>query len=89
MHLLHKSQYAGFAYCKIVVVMQMYARIRELREDNDLNQSQIAEIINVSQSTYSRYESGYLDVPSEVLIALSKYYKVSVDYILGISDKQK
>lgn len=89
MQLLHKSQYASFAYCKIIVVMQMYARIRELREDNDLNQSQIAEIINVSQSTYSRYESGYLDVPSEVLIALSKYYKVSVDYILGISDKQK
>ena len=66
--------------------MKMYVRIRELREDNDLNQSQIAEIINVSQSTYSRYESGYLDVPSEVLIALSKYYNVSVDYILGLTN---
>jgi len=65
----------------------MYERIRELREDNDLNQSQIAEILNVSQSTYSRYESGFLDVPSEVLIALSKYYGVSVDYILGLTDK--
>ena len=87
MQLLHKSQYETFAYCKIDLVMKMYARIRELREDSDLNQSQIAEIINVSQSTYSRYASGYLDVPSEVLIALSKYYKVSVDYILGLSDK--
>ena len=67
--------------------MGYYRRIRELREDNDLNQSQIAKIIKVSQSTYSRYESGFLDVPSEVLIALSKYYKVSVDYILGLSDK--
>ena len=87
MQLLHKSQYATFAYCNIILVIKMYIRIRELREDNDLNQSQIAKIINVSQSTYSRYESGYLDVPSEVLIALSKYYKVSVDYILGLSDK--
>lgn len=65
----------------------MYERIRGLREDRDLTQSDIAEIINVSQSTYSRYESGYLDVLSEVLIALAKYYGVSVDYILGLKDK--
>ena len=65
----------------------MYERIRELREDNDFNQAQIAEILKVSQSTYSRYESGFLDVPTEVLIALSKQYNVSVDYILGLTDK--
>lgn len=65
----------------------MYERIRGLREDRDLNQQDVANIINVSQSTYSRYESGYLDVPSEVLIALAKYYDVSVDYILGLKDK--
>ena len=64
----------------------MYKRIRDLREDKDLSQSQIADILNISQSTYSRYESGYLDVPSEVLIALSKFYNVSVDYILGLKD---
>ncbi|MBE6881871.1 MAG: helix-turn-helix transcriptional regulator [Oscillospiraceae bacterium] len=64
----------------------MYKRIRDLREDHDLNQNQLAEILNISQSTYSRYESGFLDVPSEILIALSKLYKVSVDYILGISE---
>ena len=64
----------------------MYRRIRDLREDKDLTQSQIAGILNISQSTYSRYESGYLDVPSEVLIALSKFYNVSVDYILGLKD---
>lgn len=87
MQLLHKSQYAVVAYCKIISVIKMYVRIRELREDRDLNQSQVAEFINVSQSTYSRYESGYLDVPSEVLIALSKFYSVSVDYILGLSDE--
>ncbi len=87
MQILHKSQYATFAYYKIIVVMKMYERIRALREDNDFSQSKIAEIINVSQSTYSRYESGYLDVPSEVLIALSKLYNVSVDYILGLKDE--
>ena len=66
----------------------MYKRIRDLREDKDLSQAQIASILNISQSTYSRYESGYLDVPSEVLIALSRFYDVSVDYILGLKDWQ-
>ena len=65
----------------------MYKRIRDLREDRDFSQKQLAEILNISQSTYSRYESGYLDVPSEVLIALAKYYDVSVDYILGLKDE--
>ena len=64
----------------------MYDRIRDLREDKDLNQSQVAKILNISQSTYSRYENGNLDVPTEVLIALSKLYNVSVDYILGLTD---
>ena len=67
----------------------MYERIRNLREDNDLNQTEIAKILNISQSTYSRYESGNLDVPTEVLISLSKYYNVSVDYILGLTDKNR
>ena len=64
----------------------MYERIRDLREDKDLNQTQIAKILNISQSTYSRYESGNLDVPTEVLISLSKFYNVSVDYILGLTE---
>lgn len=65
----------------------MYERIRNLREDKDLSQTQIAKILNISQATYSRYESGRLDIPSEVLIALSKFHNVSVDYILGLKDK--
>jgi len=64
----------------------MYERIRNLREDHDLSQQQIADMVHVSQPTYSRYESGYLDVPNNVLIALAKFYGVSVDYLLGISD---
>lgn len=69
-----------------MLVMNVYQRIRNLREDKDLSQEQLAKVLRVSQSTYSRYESGYLDVPSEILIALSKYYGVSVDYILGLAD---
>ncbi len=66
--------------------MKMYKRIRDLREDHDYSQAELAKILNVSQSTYSRYESGFLDIPSEILIALSKLYSVSVDYILGLQD---
>ena len=86
MRKLHKMQYAIFAYCKMFLVIIMYERIRNLREDKDLNQTEIAKILNISQSTYSRYESGTLDVPTEVLISLSKFYSVSVDYILGLKD---
>ena len=64
----------------------MYKRIRDLREDKDLSQKQLAEILNISQSTYSRYESGFLDIPSEILISLSKIYGVTTDYILGLTD---
>ena len=63
----------------------MYQRIRDLREDKDLTQKQLAKVLNISQSTYSRYESGFLDIPSSVLIALSKFYDVSTDYILGLN----
>ena len=66
----------------------MYPRIRNLREDNDLNQEAIAKILNVSQTTYSRYESGILDIPSESLIKLAKFYKTSIDYLVGLTDEK-
>ena len=59
-------------------------RLRDIREDRDLNQTQVAQILHISQTTYSRYESGYLDVPSEALIALSKVYNVSKAKRLGL-----
>lgn len=67
----------------------MYKRIRELREDNDLLQKNLAEYLNCSQVAYSRYELGTRDIPTEVLIALSKFYNVSTDYILGLKDEKK
>ncbi|MBQ5317426.1 MAG: helix-turn-helix transcriptional regulator [Oscillospiraceae bacterium] len=66
----------------------MYKRIRDLREDSDMTQTQIAKILNCSQRVYSNYERGDLDIPTEILIKLANYYNVSVDYILGLSDKK-
>jgi len=70
----------------MVLVMKMYQRIKDLREDHDLSQTEVAKKLNVSQSTYSRYENGRLDIPSEILIVLSKLYNVSVDYLLGLKN---
>lgn len=67
----------------------MYNRIRELREDIDLNQTKIAKKLGMSQTGYSKYETGENDVPTKILIDLAMFYNVSVDYILGITDIQK
>ena len=64
----------------------MYKRIRDLREDRDLTQKQISEILSCSQQVYSNYELGQRDIPTDVLVKLSAFYNVSVDYILGITD---
>ena len=64
----------------------MYRRIRDLREDNDLTQKEMAKFLNCSQQVYSNYELGQRDIPTEVLIGLSRIHGVSVDYILGITD---
>ncbi|MBO5494805.1 MAG: helix-turn-helix transcriptional regulator [Eubacterium sp.] len=67
----------------------MYKRIRDLREDRDLKQRELAEILNCSQRVYSNYERGDIDIPTEILIKLSNYYNVSIDYILGQTDSPK
>ena len=64
-------------------------RIRELREDNDLSQAQLAEILNTTQQVYSRYEKGINEIPVRHIITLSRFYNVSCDYILGESDKKE
>lgn len=65
----------------------MLSRLRELREDNDLNQTQIAKVLNVSQRTYSSYETGDRTIPYSALMKLAKFYKTSVDYILEMTDR--
>lgn len=62
--------------------MIMYKRIRDLREDSDMTQTQISEILHCSQRVYSDYERGKLDIPTEILIKLADLHKVSVDYLL-------
>ena len=60
----------------------MYRRIRDLREDRDLNQTQVAKILGMSQTGYSKYETGENDLPTAVLIKLSLFYNTSIDYLL-------
>ena len=70
-------------------VIVMYERIRGLREDKDLTQQAIADLLNVTQTTYSRYESGVLDIPSVSLIELANFHKTSIDYLVGLTDEKK
>lgn len=64
-----------------------YRRIRDLREDHDLTQTQVAEQLHMTQSGYAKYERGELDIPTAVLIALAHLYNVSIDYLLGETDQ--
>lgn len=63
-------------------------RLKDLREDNDLLQRDVAEYLNIRQNTYSQYENGQRQLPIDVLIKLSEFYKVSTDYILGLTSKK-
>ena len=69
--------------------MAYYKRLRDLREDNNYTQKEIAKKLYTTQPQYYRYESGLRDIPCELVIMLSKIYNVSVDYILGLSDDMK
>jgi len=65
-----------------------YSRIRDLREDNDLTQAQIAKIIHMHKTTYVRYESGEREIPLNIAILLAEYYNVSLDYLAGRTNKK-
>ena len=67
----------------------MYRRIRDLREGKDLTQKQIGQVLNMSQTGYNQYEIGKNDIPTKILIELSKFYNTSVDYILGLTNEKK
>lgn len=66
----------------------MNLRIRDLREDNDLTQSQIAKLLGCTQQTYSRYETGEITIDINSLIKLAQFYKTSIDYLVGLSDQK-
>ncbi len=67
----------------------MYQRLRDLREDHDMNQTQLAKLLGMSQTGYSKYETGENDVPTAILIKLANIYNTSVDYLLGLTDEEE
>lgn len=81
----------GLSYTKISKkeVVVMYPRIRDLREDKDLRQQDLATMLRCSQVTYSRYELGARDIPTEVLIDLARFHNTSIDYLLGLTDERR
>lgn len=68
--------------------MMQYKNLKRLREENEISQAHLARILHCTQRAYSYYETGERDIPTSILIALAKYYHVSVDFILGISDER-
>ena len=66
----------------------MYQRIRDLREDRDLTQKQVAQLLGMSQTGYSKYETGENDIPTAVLIKLADFYQTTTDYLLGRTDRK-
>lgn len=66
-----------------------FQRLRDMREDHDLTQTQVTALLGIQQTVYSRYERGYQTIPLELLIQLADYYKVSVDYLLGRTNWMK
>lgn len=67
----------------------IYRRIRDLREDKDLTQQELADILNTTQRTYSRYENDERAIPIEILSKLADYYQTSIDYLIGRTDRKK
>ncbi len=66
-----------------------FKRLKDLREDNDLTQEDIAKILNITRQQYGLYETGKRTIPIDILINLSKYYKISIDYIVGLTNNKK
>lgn len=71
-----------------MVKSMLYKRIRDLREDKDLTQKEMGEILSCSQRVYSNYERGELDIPTEILIKIADFHSVSVDYLLNRTDNK-
>ena len=67
----------------------MYKRIRDLREDRDLTQTAVAKMLGMSQTGYSKYETGENDIPTMILIRLARFYETSIDYLLGQTDNPR
>lgn len=89
MGITHNCQYGYYPYYIIYLGDKMFERIRDLREDNDLKQKDLASYHSVDQSTYSDYENGRINVPVDMLIKIAEYYNVSLDYLVGRSNTKE
>lgn len=69
--------------------MQIHERLRDLREDRDMNQTELAAILGMKQQQYSEYERGFREMPMRVYIRLARFYDVSLDYIAGLTNERK
>lgn len=67
----------------------MYPRLRDLREDCDMSQKELAKLLDMSQTGYSKYETGENDIPTRILLQLAEFYDTSVDYLLGKTDEKR
>lgn len=86
----HNCQYGRYPYNIIFLGDCVYiSRIRDLREDHDLKQKDLALYLSVDQSTYSDYENGRINIPVDMLIKIADYYKVSLDYLVGRSHRKE
>lgn len=83
--MVYKSIYR-FGIHIIILVMYMNLRIKEMREDRDIKQSELAELLKCSQVCYSRYENGQREIPLEALCILAEFYNTTTDYLLGLTD---
>ncbi len=89
MGITHNCQYGYYPYYIIYLGDKLFERIRDLREDNDLKQKDLASYLSVDQSTYSDYENGRINVPVDMLIKIAEYYNVSLDYLVGRSNTKE
>mgnify|MGYP003229791722 CR=1 FL=1 len=89
LYLSIKQNVLSILFVSQAVRCRMYQRIRDLREDADLRQQDMAEYLQCTQVCYSYYESGKRDIPTDVLIRIARYYDVSVDYLLGLTDRRE
>lgn len=74
--------------CIVIAVMNVHLRIRDLREDGDLSQQAVAEVLQCDQSLYSKYERGERELPLRYAVALAEYYKVNLDYLVGRTNRR-
>lgn len=82
-----KKFFISYNFFAMKIRTEKFPRLKDLREDNDLKQRQLAEILHIGQPTYNHYEKGCREIPIDCLIELAKFYRTSIDYIVGLTDE--